>query len=75
MKRKRKRNRKPRRDPATREACAEICRLVQILGRMCRASGVDASKIPITCESVIESHYILDDDGSYIRRYGGRKKL
>lgn len=74
MKRRRKRNHKPRRDPATREACAEICRLAQILGRRCKASGVDTSKIPIVCEKVIESHYKLAEDGSYIRRYGGKKK-
>jgi hypothetical protein len=66
---------KPRRDLATKEDCAEICRLAQILGNRCKASGIDASKIPITCKKVIESHYILADDGSYIRRYGGRKKL
>lgn len=64
---------KPRRDLASKEACAEIYRLAQILGKRCRASGIDVSKIPITCKEVIESHYILADDGSYVRRYGGKK--
>ena len=64
---------KPRRDLASQEACAEIYRLAQILGKRCRASGIDVSKIPITCGKVIESHYILADDGSYVRRYGGKK--
>lgn len=66
---------KPRRDLASKEVCADIYRLAQILGKRCKASNIDASKIPITCKKVIESHYILADDGSYIRRYGGRKKL
>lgn len=70
---KRKRTRKPRRNRKTIKVCAEIYRLAQILGRRCKASGVDTSKIPIVCEKVIESHYILADDGSYIRRYGGKK--
>lgn len=64
---------KPRRDLATIKACAEICRLTQILGKRCKANNIDVAKIPITCEKVIESHYILVDDGSYVRRYGGKK--
>ena len=68
------RMKKPRRDQASKEACAEIYRLAQILGKRCKASNIDASKIPITCEKIIQSHYILADDGSYIRRYGGIKR-
>ena len=75
MKRKRKQKCKPRRNCKTIKACADIVQLVQILGNRCKASGIDVSEIPITCEKVIESHYILADDGSYIRRYGRRKKL
>ena len=65
---------KPRRDLATKEDCAEIYRLAQILGNRCKANNIDVSKIPITCKKVIKSHYILADDGSYVRRYGGKRK-
>ena len=66
---------KPRRDLASKEACAEIYRLAQILGKRCKASNIDASKIPVTCiKKVIDSHYILADDGSYIKKYGSKKK-
>jgi hypothetical protein len=68
-----KRKCKPRRDLASKEACAEIYRLVQILGKRCKASGIDASKIPITCKKIIQSHYVLAEDGIYIRKYGGKK--
>jgi len=73
-KRKRKQKCKPRVSEAFKKACADLVQLAQILGKRCRANGIDVSKIPITCGKVIQSHYILNEDGVYIRKYGVKKK-
>lgn len=59
---------KPRRNLASKETCLEILLLARLLKKRC-----DVSKVKITCKGVIESHYVLADDGTYINKYGGRK--
>jgi hypothetical protein len=65
---KKRKKQKPRRNLASKEACLEILLLARLLKKRC-----DVSKVKITCKGVIESHYVLADDGTYINKYGGRK--
>ena len=66
---KKRKKQKPRRNLASKETCLEILLLARLLKKRC-----DVSKVKITCKGVIESHYVLADDGTYINKYGGRKK-